>query len=685
MIHKLVDSFFRTAERSMARRRRLGRICWQADVLEQRQMLVATNILDVPDVAISSSGTSAGINLGDHFDDPDVTGSTVRIDSALGSFIIETYDDITPVTAQNFVDLAAAGNYDDMFIHRSDPTDPLSIIQGGGFRWPEGPNVASVENNGTIVNEFDRWFDPNVGGLQAGTPLNTRGTISMAKVAGNPDSATSQWFVNLSDNAEILDPQNGGFTVFGRVLFDGMTTVDAIAALEVVNAGTVFAELPVIGNPVNEIERVNVVLTTSTVVSELTYEITGNTNPAVVTPTIVDGQLQLATSQGVTGTSFVTITVTDLQGNVLTETVEVAVEVPVSSRVTGPGSGVDVRPEFSWTASSQATHYELWVNRKGGPNAIIRERALTGTSFTPSDDMPTGDYVAWIRAFNDQGSAVWSEASEFSIGLQSVEITSPGAVTEDNTPTFEWSASPGATEYDVWVNQVGGQSQVIRARVSGTTFTPTESLVDGEYRVWVQAEDGSVQSAWSPGVTFEVSSTGRLVAPVGVQNTARPEIRWQGPDGTWELWVNEIGGQARVIHETALSGFTHTPDFDLANGQYRGWVRLRNAGVAPGTWSEAFDFFVEQSTVPGGAEILDVSTGTQSPTFTWGAVENAVRFELWVNQVGGTPRVIHLTDITTLNHTTAEVLAQGDYRAWLRGFSAGDTAGPWSPVFAFTI
>lgn len=660
------------------------------ETLEHRQLLSATNILPVQDISLADDTSTANIVLSDHFDDPDITGSTVRTDSALGSFIVETFDDITPITAQNFVNLAASGNYADMFIHRIDPTDPLSIIQGGGFAYPEGATEpVNVPNNGTIVNEFDNWFDPNLGGLTAGTPLNLRGTLAMAKVANNPDSATSQWFVNLSDNAAILDPQNGGFTVFAQVLYDGMDTVDAIAALQIANAGAPFGELPIQGEIVGgTITRENLVTTTTTVVDELTYSISGNTNASVVNAAIVDGELQVSAVSGQTGTALVTLTVTDLEGNEISEVVEVAVGVPLSTSLKTPtGGGQTTRPTFTWDAVEGATSYEIWVNQVGGQNAIIREQGLTGTSFSATNDLSAGDYLAWIRVSGETGDSIWSGAQSFSINLATVEITSPGTTTAETRPVIEWTAVDGATSYDIWINHVGVQNQFIREDVDANSFTPSTEFEEGTYRVWVRAQTDSAQSEWSAGLTFTVSTSLTITAPETTTTIARPEFRWSGEaTETYELWVNAVGGDTRVIHNTAVSGNTFTHSEDLADGLYRAWVRLRPEDGTPGEWSTAYDFTIAASGLPGKPQILDVSGGTQRPRFLWEAVDNGATFELWVNDLTtNTVRIIHQTNLTGVEFTATEDLAVGNYRVWLRAFTSTGAAGAWSDAVDFTI
>jgi len=158
---------------------------------------------------------------------------TVLIKTPLGDIEIELLKDDAPNTVENFLGYIETGKYTNSFIHRSakkiDGT-PF-VIQGGGFTF-DGANPAGIFPFGTIENEFKI--------------SNTRGTVAMAKLNNQPDSATSQWFINLDDNSENLDNTNGGFTVFARVIGNGMAVADAIAQLDIINAQGSFTELPVI-------------------------------------------------------------------------------------------------------------------------------------------------------------------------------------------------------------------------------------------------------------------------------------------------------------------------------------------------------------------------------------------------------------------------------------------------------
>lgn len=171
----------------------------------------------------------------------------VAVVTPLGSFRIELLAEQAPATVANFLQYVTDGDYVDSFIHRSVPG---FVVQGGGFVFTSD-GVVDVPTDPPVVNEF---------GLS-----NLRGTVAMAKLGGDPDSATSGWFVNLADNSANLDEQNGGFTVFGRVLGDGMSVVDAIAAAPIFNAGAPFDELPLIDYTAPDpVLKENVITTTLT-------------------------------------------------------------------------------------------------------------------------------------------------------------------------------------------------------------------------------------------------------------------------------------------------------------------------------------------------------------------------------------------------------------------------------------
>ncbi|MES2673561.1 MAG: peptidylprolyl isomerase [Pseudomonadota bacterium] len=152
----------------------------------------------------------------------------VQFQTVMGNFEVNLYDKATPKTVENFLAYVTTDAYKNTIIHRSIPD---FVIQGGGFQYVDNSPLVSIPQKPTVINE----------------PVyaNKRGTIAMAKLGGNPNSATNQWFFNLVDNASTLDGDNGGFTAFGEVTGSGMAVLDAMAAVNVINVDNgVFKSLP---------------------------------------------------------------------------------------------------------------------------------------------------------------------------------------------------------------------------------------------------------------------------------------------------------------------------------------------------------------------------------------------------------------------------------------------------------
>jgi peptidyl-prolyl cis-trans isomerase A (cyclophilin A) len=167
----------------------------------------------------------------------------VRFETTLGNFELLLCRSNFPETVDNFVQYVDDGAYTDTgFVHRSVkstpgvvPKDNIDIVQGGGFYVDSGGLVQAVVQRPPIV-------------LEAALP-NRAGTIAMART-NLPDTASSQWFINVLDNPTLdPSPQNPGYAVFGEVI-SGMSVVDAIHAQEIWALNpSVFAQVPLIDFP----------------------------------------------------------------------------------------------------------------------------------------------------------------------------------------------------------------------------------------------------------------------------------------------------------------------------------------------------------------------------------------------------------------------------------------------------
>jgi peptidyl-prolyl cis-trans isomerase A (cyclophilin A) len=134
-----------------------------------------------------------------------------------GDFTIELYADKAPITVKNFLAYVDEGFFSDTIFHR---VIPGFMIQGGGFK----KDMSQKPTKAPIKNEADN-------GLR-----NSRGTLAMART-GVVDSATAQFFINLTDNS-FLDHgvRDFGYAVFGKVV-SGMDVVDKIAAVKTATTG----------------------------------------------------------------------------------------------------------------------------------------------------------------------------------------------------------------------------------------------------------------------------------------------------------------------------------------------------------------------------------------------------------------------------------------------------------------
>ncbi len=147
--------------------------------------------------------------------------SVIQIETNHGSIWIELFDDLTPKTVDNFIQYVEEDFYNNTVIHQ---VFPNFIIQGGSF----DTQLLAKTSHETIINEA------------AAAPKHKRGTIAMMR-GNHPDSATSEFFINLKDN-ELFDIKNG-YAVFGQVI-KGMEVLDKISTIKTCAQDPFYDDVP---------------------------------------------------------------------------------------------------------------------------------------------------------------------------------------------------------------------------------------------------------------------------------------------------------------------------------------------------------------------------------------------------------------------------------------------------------
>ncbi len=515
-------------------------------------MLTVSVLAALPDLSVLVNALPQSIAVDTRYDNPDVTGTVVRFttnQSGSNNLIYtELFDQAgpsrtrtTPLTAANFLAYANAGRYTNTIIHRSIAN---FMIQGGGFTQPTaasnvaGGYPATIAQFAAVQNEFGN--------------SNIRGTIAMAKLGNDPNSATNQFFFNTADNSGNLDNQNGGFTAFGRVLGTGMGVVDALAAIPKYNAdgGGVFSDLPLrVPTTTAWQPSAYVVFPSIAAVKELNYTAT-TTNAALVSPSFDStGKLVLTYGAGV-GTATVTVRASSVLSadDFVEDTFSVAVRgVPTAPAITSVVAGNAQLP-VSWatpasTGGSPITEYVVKYSSNNGATWTTFVRpASTATSVIVTSLTNGTPYVFKVVAKNAVGISLPSATS-----LPVTPATVPGrptavvAVRGNASLAVSWATPAGTggspiTNYLVKYSSNNGVTWTTFVRPASTaTAVIVTSLTNGTpyvFKVVAQNAAGISLPSANSALATPATVPGSPTAVVAVSGNASLAVSWAAPVST---------------------------------------------------------------------------------------------------------------------------------------------------------
>ena len=515
----------------------------------------ADNVAPVVTIPIAAFTEFAGaparsIDLTSVFSDPDASNAvqlSVLLPSSTGIFNIALDGQHKPITVANFLNYVNSGRYFAMdptthtlassFIHRSIPS---FIVQGGGFIGtvdPAHPNNARP----TPVPAFPSI--QNEPGIS-----NKLGTIAMAKADGQPNSATSQWFINLVDNGgppANLDTQNGGFTVFGHVTGDGMTTVNQIAAVPRFNLGAPFDSLPLRNyiNP-NPIKVANLVSVSAiSIIPPLAFTAMSD-NAAVATATISGKNLLVKGLQP--GTAHIMAKATDLDGATVSQPFTVTVTTGparlanLSTRgLVGTGSNVLIGGFII-----SGTNPKLILARSIGPSLI--PFGVTNALMDPRLEL------------HDQNGALLVSNDNWVTAANKQDISDTGrAPGSPQEPAILTTLVPGS--YTVIVSGVGNTTGVALVEVYDQDSGPGSLLANLSTR----GDVGTGANVMIGGVivtdnkTFLVRALGPTLTQFGVANAlADPALELRDAQGTL---IDSNDNWQTSPQKTQIQGSGHAP------------------------------------------------------------------------------------------------------------------------------
>jgi hypothetical protein len=288
------------------------------------------------------------------------------------------------------------------------------------------------------------------------------------------------------------------------------------------------------------------------------------------------------------GTSLGTRTVTVQNRNAWLEfSLSGPAATATRATITAPLGTAGVRPTVTWAAVPDAVAYAVRLtNLTTGKASLFPGATAGGPSWVPPRDLVPGHvYRAVVRPLYAHRDGEWSPPGDFTVGTPSVSAPSS---TSTLRPAFSWSGIPGATAYELRIDdRTTGRVNILAGqRTTGTSWSAPLDLVSGRsYSIRVRAVNALNQGRWGQPVVFSIDRP-TLHGPLGDVSSRRPTFSWSAIDGArYVLVIDDLTTGRNSLYRQSLMSTSWSPPADLIAGHTYRWrvVAVNANGV--GIWT----------------------------------------------------------------------------------------------------
>lgn len=373
------------------------------------------------------------------------------------------------------------------------------------------------------------------------------------------------------------------------------------------------------------------------------------------------------------------------------------ITAPASPSLATPEDGAQVCESaiaFDWYGVGDATSYRLRVDDDPEFLSPAIDIGTSSTDYTPPTTLTLDTYYWQVNASNMCGAGSWSTARQFDVITTTIapalQLPANGSSSCDDTPTFDWSDTAGATGYHIQIDDNSSfSSPVVISTTANSTYTPASPLPAGVlyWRVLTenQCGDGPWSVTWSVNILAPPSGPALLAPPNGsLTCDTTPTFDWADV-GVLSYWLvaddDPDFGSPEVM--TSVDGSAFTPPTALPVDRYFWRVRPLWACGA-GAWSDTWTVIVGAS--PPVQQLPDDGSRTcnTTPVFDWSDVPGAASYRLQAdnNLNFSTPEL----DVTSTGSTYTVTTPLDPWRYYWRVRSSntcGDSV--WSPLWQVTV